>query len=182
MSIRDRISSTAGRIPTPWRGEKQTARRNAFVVWTRQRPFVGAVLTMLAGIELFFSGQLDLGNIHVQLGIEGVQSTILPILMIVLGLLAMLMPVHRIFYGVISLVVAVYTLVGLNLGGFFVGMLLGAIGGIMTVSWMPKAAAYRPTPAEGVADDAAPAGSLTDHTVADDSATEDSRPFAGRRS
>jgi hypothetical protein len=32
----------------------------------------------------------------------------------------------------------VYSLVGVNLGGFFVGMLLGSVGGILIVSWMPK--------------------------------------------
>ena len=93
---------------------------------------------MLAGVEIFFSGQLDVGKIHVQVGIEGLQATIIPILLIVLGLLAILMPVHRIFYGVISLVVAVYSLIGANLGGFFIGMLLGAVGGILTVAWMHK--------------------------------------------
>jgi gas vesicle protein len=25
-----------------------------------------------------------------------------------------------------------------NLGGFFVGMLLGAVGGVLTVAWAPK--------------------------------------------
>jgi hypothetical protein len=110
----------------------------AFRAWSRQRPFVGGLLTVLAGIEMFFSGQLDIGKIHVQVGIEGMQATIIPILLVVLGILAVLMPVHRIFYGVISLVVAVYSLIGVNLGGFFVGMLLGAVGGILVVSWMPK--------------------------------------------
>jgi uncharacterized membrane protein len=116
------------------------ARWQSFRTWATRRPFIGGVLTMLAGIEMFFSGQLDLGNIHVQLGIEGLQSTIIPIAMLLLGLLAMLMPQHRIFYGVISLVLSVYSLVGLNLGGFFIGMLLGAVGGILIVSWMPKKA------------------------------------------
>lgn len=114
-------------------------KRSAFVAWYRQRPFIGGVLTVLAGIEMFFSGQLDVGKIHVQVGIEGLQATILPIILIVLGLLAILMPVHRIFYGVIGLIVAVYSLVGDNLGGFFVGMILASVGGILTVAWMPKA-------------------------------------------
>jgi hypothetical protein len=109
-----------------------------FSTWRRERPFLGGVLTILAGIELFFSGQLDFGRIHVQLGIEGLQATVIPILLVVLGILAITMPVHRVFYGIISLAVAVYSLIGLNLGGFFIGMLLGAIGGILTVSWMPK--------------------------------------------
>ena len=115
--------------------------RERFRTWRRQRPFVGGVLTALGGIELFFSGQLDIGKIHVQLGIEGLQATIIPILLVLLGVLVIAMPAHRIFYGVIALAVAVYSLVGVNLGGFFIGMLLSTVGGILTVAWMPKGAA-----------------------------------------
>ena len=112
--------------------------RSAFASWRHARPFVGGVLTVLAGVELFFSGQLDIGNIHVQLGIEGFQATLIPVLLAVLGILAILMPVHRIFYGVIALAVSVYSLIGVNLGGFLIGMLLGAVGGVLIVSWMPR--------------------------------------------
>ena len=115
-----------------------TIRDSGFGAWARQRPFVGGLLAVLAGIEMFFSGQLDIGNIHVQLGIEGFQATVIPIGLVLLGVLSVLMPQHRIFYGVLTLVLAVYSLVGVNLGGFFVGMLLGAVGGILTVAWAPK--------------------------------------------
>jgi hypothetical protein len=111
-----------------------------FGAWRRRRPFTGGLLTVLAGVEMFFSGQLDIGKIHVQVGIEGLQATIIPVLLVLLGILAVAMPVHRIFYGVIALVVSVYSLIGVNLGGFFIGMLLGAVGGILTVSWMPTKA------------------------------------------
>lgn len=87
---------------------------------------------------MFLSSQLDLGNMHIQVGIEGLQATILPILLVLLGLLSILMPAQRIFYGVLILVIAVYSLVGVNLGGFFIGMLLGMVGGVMVVSWMPR--------------------------------------------
>jgi hypothetical protein len=116
-------------------------RRTRFAAWYRERPFVGGVLTMLAGVEIFLSGQLDVGKLHVQVGIEGLQATIIPVLLVLLGLLAMLMPVHRIFYGVIALALAVYSLIGVNLGGFFVGMLLGSVGGVLIVSWLPKKSA-----------------------------------------
>ena len=120
---------------------EQLARaRSAFASWRGSRPLAGGVFTVLAGVELFFSGQLDIGNIHVQLGIEGFQATIIPVLLVVLGVLAVLMPVHRIFYGVISLAVAVYSLIGVNLGGFLIGTLLGAVGGVLIVAWMPKVA------------------------------------------
>ena len=113
----------------------------AFTIWARRRPFVGGLLSVLAGIEMFFSGQLDLGNIHVQLGIEGFQATVIPVGMVLLGVLAVIMPQHRLFYGVLILVLAVYSLVGVNLGGFFVGMLLGAIGGVLVVAWAPRSTA-----------------------------------------
>ncbi|HWU57459.1 MAG TPA: DUF6114 domain-containing protein [Microbacteriaceae bacterium] len=124
------------------------SRWTAFASWRHRRPFMGGVLTTLAGIEIFFSGQLDIGKLHVQVGIEGLQATIIPVLLVLLGILAIAMPAHHVFYGVISLAISVYSLIGVNLGGFFIGMLLGAIGGIVTVAWMPhgdtnKAAARR---------------------------------------
>jgi len=109
-----------------------------FSQWFRTRPAVGGLLVALSGVELFFSGQLDIGTFHVQLGIEGLQATIVPIALVALGVLAMLMPVHHVFYGVIALALAVYSLIGVNLGGFIIGMLLGAVGGVLVVAWMPR--------------------------------------------
>lgn len=109
-----------------------------FRLWRRQRPLVGGVLVALGGLEMFASSQLDLGNLHIQLGIEGLQATVIPIALVALGILSIAMPAHRIFYGVIALAVAVYSLVGVNLGGFFLGMLLSCVGGVLVVSWLPK--------------------------------------------
>ncbi|WP_292718000.1 DUF6114 domain-containing protein [Microbacterium sp. 13-71-7] len=104
--------------------------------WRRQRPFVGGLLVALGGIEMFFSGQLDIGHLHVQLGIEGLQATIIPIALLVLGILAVTMPAHHVFYGIIALVVAIYSLIGVNLGGFIIGMLLAGTGAVLVVAWM----------------------------------------------
>lgn len=122
------------------------AAESRFRRWRRGRPFVGGVLLVIAGIEMFFSGQLDFGELHIQLGIEGLQATIIPVLLVLLGVLAVTMPAHHVFYGVIALAVALYSLVGVNLGGFIVGMLLGCIGGILVVAWMPRPA-EEPRPA-----------------------------------
>jgi hypothetical protein len=135
------LTTTSSRSPLALgagAGERLGRGWRAFRSWSGRRPFVGAVLTSLAGVELFFSGQLDLGNIHVQLGIEGFQATLIPALLVVLGLLELFAPAQRLFYGIVSLVLAVYSLVGVNLGGFFIGMLLGAVGGILVVAWQPR--------------------------------------------
>ena len=148
MSIGNLADHVLNARSYPRQKASREQKRGEFRAWSRKRPFVGGTLTILAGIEMFFSGQLDVGHIHVQVGIEGFQATIIPIALVLLGLLAMFMPEHRIFYGVISLVVAVYSLIGVNLGGFFVGMLLGAVGGILTVSWMKKKVPAEPRPLE----------------------------------
>lgn len=132
------LSRPAAHAATATGEAASPTRRERLRAWRRQRPFVGGLLTALGGVEMFFSGQLDLGRIHVQLGIEGLQATIIPILLVLLGVLAIAMPAHRIFYGVIALAVAVYSLIGVNLGGFFIGMLLSSIGGVLTVAWMPR--------------------------------------------
>ncbi|MBN9605567.1 MAG: hypothetical protein J0G30_03035 [Actinomycetales bacterium] len=116
------------------------APRARFRAWRRDRPFVGGVLAALAGLEMFFSGQLDLGNIHVQMGISGFQATLIPAMLVLMGALAIATPGQRLFYGILTLVIAVYSLVGVNLGGFFVGMLLAAAGGVAIVTWRPRAA------------------------------------------
>lgn len=146
------------------------SRRARFGAFYRSRPFVGGLLTVIAGIEIFLSGQLDLtvGKFHVALGIEGLQATVIPLVLVVLGVLAAAQPVHRIFYGVIALALSVYSLVGVNLGGFFVGMILGIVGGILIVSWMPRAArAEKSAPVADAATDELPA---------------EPRPFVRRRS
>ena len=118
-----------------------TSTTATFREWRRQRPFVGSLLLLLAGVEMFFSTQLDIGNMHIQLGVEGFQATIIPIGFVLLAVLIAVMPQHRIFYGVIALALSIYSIIGVNLGGFIIGMLLSAVGGILAVSWAPPVTA-----------------------------------------
>lgn len=109
-----------------------------FRAWSRTRPFVGGLLVVLGGFELFFSGQLDVGNIRLQFGVEGLQATVIPVALVALGVLAVCSPAQRVFYGIVALALAVYSLIGVNLGGFVLGMLLAAVGGVLVVAWMPR--------------------------------------------
>jgi hypothetical protein len=133
--------ANAGR---PGLGAKLADWRRDFGPWRKQRPFVGGVLVVLAGLEMMLSGPIKLDqlgmNVVLQFGVEGAQATILPITLVLLGILSIAQPVHRIFYGVIALAISVYSIAGVNLGGWVVGFLLGVIGGIVVVSWAPQAA------------------------------------------
>lgn len=145
-------TSTGQRVADLRERSKPEVDRNAFARFRHSRPFVGSILAIIAGVEMFFSGQLDIGKIHIAVGIEGFQATIIPIAMILLGVLVMVMPQHRVFYGVIILAVSLYSLIGDNIGGFLIGMLLGSVGGIIIVSWMPRTVKEpAPEPVEGPA-------------------------------
>lgn len=106
-------------------------------------------------------------NVVLQFGVEGSQATILPLALVLLGILSIAQPVHRIFYGVIALMISVYSIAGVNLGGWVVGFLLGVVGGIVVVSWAPpEADAEKEAEADGTADPAEP-------RAADDAADAD---------
>ncbi|WP_394552695.1 DUF6114 domain-containing protein [Agromyces sp. MMS24-JH15] len=123
--------------------------------WFRSRPTIGGLITVLGGVAMFFSSQLQLGGMTVHVGIEGAQAMILPAVLIVCGVLAIGSPAQHLFYGIVAMIISVYSLVGVNLGGFFVGFLLGSIGGVVVASWRPKA---RPAGGdEAAAADAVPA-------------------------
>ncbi|KIC58744.1 DUF6114 domain-containing protein [Microbacterium hominis] len=107
--------------------------------WRKDRPLVGGILLIVGGLAMFGSSQLDFGRLHIHLGIEGLQAVVIPLLLIVLGALVIATPAHRILYGVIALATSVYSIVGVNLGGFLIGFVLSAVGGILAVSWMPRA-------------------------------------------
>jgi hypothetical protein len=131
------VLTITGREATPADGTARPTARARFRAWRRSRPFWGGLVTVLAGLEMFFSGQMDFGHLHLQFGIQGMQAMVIPLVLVLLGILAWAMPVHRVFYGVIALVLSVYSLIGVNLGGFLIGMILGIVGAVMTVSWLP---------------------------------------------
>jgi hypothetical protein len=108
-------------------------------------------------------------NVVLRFGVEGAQATILPLALVLLGILSIAQPVHRIFYGVIALAISVYSIAGVNLGGWVVGFLLGVIGGIVVVSWAPPAAVAEDEGAE-------PAGEADDADLDVDADTEDDAP------
>lgn len=141
----------AARIGRAWRGYRR---------WRRGRPFTGGLLSILAGIEIFGSANLQLGSLEVHFGPEGFQSYMIPVMILLCGVLTWITPGQRLFYGIVGTVVAVYSLIGVNLGGFVIGMLLGIVGGALTAAWTPDRRAeplVTSPPSSGFPDDVEPA-------------------------
>jgi Family of unknown function (DUF6114) len=116
---------------------RMTRARRAFRRWRKSRPFWGGLLLILAGVEIFYSGNLNLGNIQIHLGLNGFKSYIIPLVVVLCGALTWATPAQRMFYGIIGTAAAVYSVVSVNLGGFIVGLLLGIFGGALSVAWVP---------------------------------------------
>ncbi|MCN0154477.1 DUF6114 domain-containing protein [Salinispora arenicola] len=134
------------RLRPPWRAFRRlrpswrAVRRSrpswrAFRQWRRARPFWGGLLTLLAGLEIFGTTQMSLGGLTVQMGPTGFLSWLIPTILVTCGLLIWFSAHQRIFYAVVAAVTAIFALIGVNLGGFFVGMLLGIVGSALAFAW-----------------------------------------------
>jgi hypothetical protein len=127
----------------------------AFRAWRRSRPFWGGLLLLLAGLELLAIPLLSVlahGSVKVviYIGVGGVFGVLIGGLLVACGLLIWFHPVQRIFYAIAGVLLAVASFVATNLGGFFVGMLLGVTGASLSFGWTPGpgrlAGQHRPRP------------------------------------
>lgn len=121
------------RIAADWR---------SFRAWRRCRPFWGGLLLLLSGLELLaipLSSVLARGLIKlvIYIGIGGVAGVIIGALLMACGVLVWFQPAHRVFYSIAGVLLAVASFIATNLGGFFVGMLLGVVGGSVSFAWTP---------------------------------------------
>jgi hypothetical protein len=127
----------------------------AFRAWRRSRPFWGGLLLLLAGVELLAIPLLSVlahGSVKVviYIGVGGVFGVLIGGLLVACGLLIWFHPVQRTFYAIAGVLLAVASFVATNLGGFFLGMLLGVTGASLSFGWTPGpgrlAGQHRPRP------------------------------------
>ncbi|MDX3751656.1 DUF6114 domain-containing protein [Streptomyces sp. AK08-02] len=109
----------------------------AFRNWRAHRPFVGGLLLTLGGVEILVTMKVSL-KIVVHLGMQGLAGFLLPALMVVVGLLILFNPAQRLFYSIVGIMLTLGTWVTSNLGGFFIGLALGAVGSCMAFGWLPN--------------------------------------------
>ncbi|MCD0451288.1 DUF6114 domain-containing protein [Actinocorallia sp. API 0066] len=122
---------------------------NRFRLWRRTRPFWGGVFVVLAGVELISVPFAPL-NVSIHQGMPGVASWLAGALLITSGALAWTHPVQRHFYGIVAMVAALASFPTSNLGGFFVGLLLGVVGAGLIFAWAPTRARERAPSDHGI--------------------------------
>jgi hypothetical protein len=104
--------------------------------WRKSRPFVGALLAILAGTEILLAYSAPL-PVAIHFGFRNLMGFAVPILMILCGLMLWFAPAPRAFYAILIILTSLASWLTSNLGGFFLGMLLGILGGSLALSWSP---------------------------------------------
>ena len=147
MTTADAQHDRSGRITRGWR---------AFRRWRRTRPFWGGLFLALSGVEIFGTTQMSLAGLSFQMGPTGFLSWLIPTILVACGMLMWFTPQQRMFYAIVGSVTAVFSLIAVNLGGFFIGLLLGMVGGALGFAWTPTAPAQPDAPDDGPDSDGAP--------------------------
>ena len=81
-------------------------------------------------------------KVVIYIGIGGVFGVLIGGLLVACGLLIWFHPVQRVFYAIAGVLLAVASFVATNLGGFFLGMLLGVTGASLSFGWTPGLAGW----------------------------------------
>ncbi|WP_225830576.1 DUF6114 domain-containing protein [Streptomyces sp. NK08204] len=110
--------------------------RQAFRGWRARRPFWGGLLLALGGGEILFTEKASM-RVVMHIGMQGLAGYLLPGLMLLLGLLILFNPAQRLFYSITGVLLSLGTWITSNLGGFFLGLLLGVTGSCLAFGWLP---------------------------------------------
>ncbi|MEU9290609.1 DUF6114 domain-containing protein [Streptomyces sp. NPDC048275] len=110
--------------------------RSGFRQWRAHRPFWGGLLLALGGAEILLTEKASL-KVVMHIGMQGMAGYLLPAVMLLCGLLILFNPAQRLFYSLLGILLTLGTWVTSNLGGFFIGLLLGMTGSCLAFGWLP---------------------------------------------
>jgi hypothetical protein len=112
--------------------------RSRFWHWRHARPFWGGLFVTLGGAEMFLTVMAPL-PVVVHVGMDGLASYLVPVLILICGLLLLFNPQQRLFYSLVAAVLALGSWITSNLGGFVIGLLLAIVGSALAFAWSPTA-------------------------------------------
>jgi hypothetical protein len=111
--------------------------RRPFRRWRRGRPFYAGLSVALAGLDIWYWPHSSVGKM-LSMGLPGISSLFIAIFLLVFAVTIWFFPTYRVFSGIASIMLALLSLVATNLGGFFLGFLLGMFGGAFAIAWTPR--------------------------------------------
>jgi hypothetical protein len=123
-----------GAADEPVNGVDQDA-FGAWYKWRRNRPFWGGLLVLLGGGEILLSERAPI-PVVIHVGMQGLAGYLVPVVLLLCGLLLWFTPEQRTFYSIVAVLLSLVSWITSNLGGFFVGMALGLVGGSLGFAWM----------------------------------------------
>jgi hypothetical protein len=103
--------------------------------WRESRPFKGSVLMMLAGLLVLW-GPISLMRFAILPGSMIWSAMLVGASLFLMGLLQLLVPAYALMAGSIGIILSLVSLIAAA-GGLGIGMILGLIGGSLSVAWKP---------------------------------------------
>ena len=106
-----------------------------FRLWRRTRPLAGSILMLLSSLFLlalpiyFLQFAFILNSLGPSLFLGG--------LLLVMALIQLFLPSYAVLTGSIAIVISLVSFITTSFGGFGIGMLLGIIGGALSIAWRP---------------------------------------------
>lgn len=104
--------------------------------WRRTRPFYAGLLMLAGSIALVGLSWSGIGFLPFA-GPSGAAAWVIGAMLAVSGLTTWADGSRRYFTGALAIVLALCSLVAVNLGGLLLGFLLAATGGCLALSWAP---------------------------------------------
>jgi Family of unknown function (DUF6114) len=91
---------------------------------------------MVAAGEMLVSERAPL-QVVTHIGTQGVAGYLIPAFMMLCGTLLWFRPIDRSIHSLLAIFLAIGSWITSNLGGYFVGMMVGVVGGALAFAWTP---------------------------------------------
>ncbi|MGH3520540.1 MAG: DUF6114 domain-containing protein [Haloechinothrix sp.] len=114
-----------------------------FRAWRGSRPFAAGVFGLIAAVAIAVPPvmSLKLGDIVITIStLGGVSSVVISVIIACCAIGLWVRPDLRVPSGILTMIVALISLVTANLGGFIIGLVCGLISGALALAWAPGSA------------------------------------------
>jgi uncharacterized protein DUF6114 len=143
IRLTSRVKDEAVPIPLSKKGRHKAQKNNLqdwdtwskFRLWRCTRPLWGSLLMFLGALIML---ALPLSLLRFAFLLDSLwASTLIGALLLVMALAQLFVPSYSVLTGSIGIVLSLVSFITSSFGGLVIGMLLGIIGGALSLSWRP---------------------------------------------